>query len=75
MTPEEMIDMKPQEMYNRDEQTVTCPLFDYKKIDVDICLDTIDVCDRMIKECYLPEEVRPIKNYKEICKKCPLHDW
>ncbi len=75
MTPEEMIDMKPQEMYDEENAMVTCPLFNYEKIDVGICLTTIDVCDRMIKEYCLPEEVRPIKNYKEICKKCPLHDW
>lgn len=75
MTPEEMIDMKPQEMFDETDLTVMCPLFNYEKIDVNICLITIDVCDQMIKERNLPKKVKPIKNYKEICKKCPLHDW
>lgn len=49
-----------------------CPLYN-KDIDDDICFDISLVAERFSPEVEVPEEVRKIPNYKEICLNCPNH--
>lgn len=52
---------------------VKCPLVN-REIEEGECVVTVDVCECMIKETVLSNEITEQKNWREICKKCEYHE-
>lgn len=57
----------------KNRTTLHCPLYNDNQISIAFCLAITDVVDRNIVGESLPQEIRDIKNFSELCNNCPIH--
>lgn len=52
---------------------IKCPILN-KDIDIGECVAIVDICEGCAKETMLPNNIKEIKNWREICKQCENHN-
>ena len=52
---------------------VKCPLINNQIIQVDDCFDCAMVAEGIAPKCIASEQLTRVKNFEEICMKCPNH--
>ena len=52
---------------------IECPILN-KDIDIGECVIIVDVCEEMVKESVISNEVKEVENWREICKNCKYHN-
>ena len=52
---------------------IRCPIIN-SDLDIGECVVIVDVCEECIKETMLPEKIKEVENWKDICMKCEHHN-
>lgn len=56
------------------DSKIMCPLVDEEIEDIE-CIENRDVVDDMIVETVMPIRFKKKENWKEICRKCKMHNY
>lgn len=52
---------------------IKCPITN-KEIDIGECVTTVDACEHCVSETVVARELKEVKNWRDICRKCEYHD-
>lgn len=52
---------------------IRCPILN-RDIDIGECVVIVDISEGCVKETLLPDNIRKIENWKDICKECENHN-
>lgn len=52
---------------------VKCPIIN-QEIDIGKCVTVVDVSENVIKDTVIPDNIKAIEKWQDICKKCKYHN-